>query len=688
MARAEVTMLRALLWKEWREQRSLVLAGLALAALLPLVVLAGATATSGAPTLRRVAEVLLVTFAVFLWPLAALASGASVFAEERSSATSGFLLSRPVRRPLIWMAKVLVAAFSTALIVAGSIIVAFGLHSLARGAATMEATLTNFDGTLDATARAVFGPAPLFLVFAAAIYFSTHRARPLTATISGLLASLLLVSLIVTTWPLVGLRENIRDIWVAIEISVAATLLLIASGRRFASEEALSATSNVKALVSLAGIGLLTALSGFAPAMHADVFADWKTAAVARPILDRAGPSIIVEAGASSSIHGAIWRLGIDGTERRLARRMSFGPFVSPDGEWIYYLSRRGPFGLASRRVDLRAVRPDGSDDRRIAAGLGLASSGQRWWLGSVLFSPSGSMLVSVYASPEGLLIVDLEHGRAERHDTGAFAALGLGLIREVRSLAWIDDAEILLLVATTGGASQAVALVRFDVETRQARLVHVEGGGFVYADLPEGYLDSRPAPRRFPVVFHSWGEALPSSTVVVGIDLETGSHERIASYACGSPQAAMSASGRVLAFTRHECEADAEGKNRVRRAELYVRDLETGDERGPIAAARSLGNLAVSPGGDRIHVGVSDGPAGLPRSLIIEGDGTRRELPLERLFGGWPRYSEAGWLDDRRLLLSNVTHPSDVVGPWRGPAWLAIIDAGNGAVIAEHLWE
>ena len=686
-------MLRALLWKEWREQLSLVLAGLALAALLPLVVLAGATATSGAPTLRRVAEVLPVTFAVFLWPLAALASGASVFAEERSGATSGFLFSRPVRRPLIWMAKVLLAAFATALIVAGSMIVALGVHSLARGAATMAATLASFDRTLQAPARAVFGPAPLFLGFAAAIYFSTHRARPLTATISGLLASLLLVSLIAAAWPLVGFDEDVRDTWFAIEISVAATLLLIASGRRFAGEEALSATSNVKALVSLASIGLLTALLGFAPAIHADVFADWKTAPVAELTIDPAGASIIVAAGSWSSIHGSLWRLGAGGEERRLTGRLTFDPFVSPDGRWIYYFSQRRLFGLAGRRADLRAVRADGSDDRLIARDLGFSSaySATRGF-GPVLFSPSGSKVLPRYSS-EDLLVVDLVRRRIERIDSGVLIGHASDQVRAVRSLAWIDESAILLLVARSNAATNHVALVRYDLTTRQAKVIYDRPDEWVWGPFPYNSLDSNPAPRKFPIVFRYSGAFddergyPPDSAVLRLIDLETGAHEEIASYSCGVPDVAMSASGRVLAFTRFRCQVDAEGRERIQDVELYLRDLETGEESGPLAAGRSLDELRVSPDGDRVHVSVWDG-AGTARSLVIERDGTRRELSVRRLVGGRLRApNETTWLDNDRLFVFYGNRSPDVLRPWEGEARLAIIDANSGAVGAEHVW-
>jgi hypothetical protein len=693
--RLAFAMLKALIWKEWREQRSLVLAGLGLAAMLPLVALAGEAAFSGAPRLRGVAEVLPVIFAIFLWPLAALASGANAFAGERGGAAAGFLLSRPVRRPLVWMTKVSLAALATALVIAGSLIVALGVRGLAVGAATMGGSLRTFDQMLDAQARAVFGPAPLLLVFAAAIHFSTRRSRPLTATISGLLASLLLISLIAAAWSLTGLDEDVREIWFALEISVAATLLLIASGRRFASAEALGASNNLEALASVASIGLLTVLLGFTPVIHADLFADWKKAVVAELTIDPAGASIIVAARSSSSVHGSLWRLGSDGTARRLTGRMTFSPFVSPDGAWIYYLSQRGPFGLAGRRADLRAVRADGSDDRLIARSTGSSSDDLgTWGFGRVLFSPSGSKVVPVYYWNDAQIIVDLDRGETLRIGPGALIGRDVGRLRGLTSLAWINEAEFLLLVARSNRGGDQAALVRYNLTTRQAKVVYEERSETgLSSEVPNGYLDSRPAPRKFPIVFRHSGSFdvergwLPDSAVLRVIDLDTGAHEEIAAYSCRGPETAISASGRVLAFTRFRCQVDAEGRERIQDVELYVRDLETGEESGPLAAGRSLDELRVSPDGDRVHVSVWDG-AGTARSLVIERDGTRRELSVRRLVGGRLRApNETTWLDNDRLFVFYGNRSPDVLRPWEGEARLAIIDANSGAVVAEHVW-
>ena len=70
-------MNRSLLWKEWREQRPLVLTGLLVAALMPFFLIAGQSAASSrAVNLRDLSEGLWALYLVALWPLFAAAAGA------------------------------------------------------------------------------------------------------------------------------------------------------------------------------------------------------------------------------------------------------------------------------------------------------------------------------------------------------------------------------------------------------------------------------------------------------------------------------------------------------------------------------------------------------------------------------------------------------------------------------------
>ena len=62
-------MLRALIWKEYREQRPLVLAGLGLAVALPFLLMAGASTTRRGAGLAELSGMLPWILAVFCWPI-------------------------------------------------------------------------------------------------------------------------------------------------------------------------------------------------------------------------------------------------------------------------------------------------------------------------------------------------------------------------------------------------------------------------------------------------------------------------------------------------------------------------------------------------------------------------------------------------------------------------------------------
>ena len=88
-------MVRALVWKEWREQRAVVLAGLLLAVALPPFLLAGMSLMGSRVDVTGLAQALPVVYAGLLWPLFAAAAGAGTIAAEVGNGTLGFLLSRP-----------------------------------------------------------------------------------------------------------------------------------------------------------------------------------------------------------------------------------------------------------------------------------------------------------------------------------------------------------------------------------------------------------------------------------------------------------------------------------------------------------------------------------------------------------------------------------------------------------------
>ena len=127
-------MLRALLWKEWRQLRALRWVGLGLALVVSVVALtAPAAARQGwiplanFTTVYSAADILLEAlpraFVFILWPLVALLMSVQSFSGDRSVGTESFLLERPVPRRRFWGARLLASTGSTLAVVAGSLLI-------------------------------------------------------------------------------------------------------------------------------------------------------------------------------------------------------------------------------------------------------------------------------------------------------------------------------------------------------------------------------------------------------------------------------------------------------------------------------------------------------------------------------------------------------------------------------------
>jgi hypothetical protein len=121
---------KALLWKEWRQLRGLRRAGVAIGMLTPpgLLVLAEAAErgwlfaeVSQADSVTVIQTVTPGALMLAIWPLLALMATAQAFCADRAGGTEGFLLSRPVRRSKIWLARLTASLGSTAVMVAGGL---------------------------------------------------------------------------------------------------------------------------------------------------------------------------------------------------------------------------------------------------------------------------------------------------------------------------------------------------------------------------------------------------------------------------------------------------------------------------------------------------------------------------------------------------------------------------------------
>lgn len=234
---------RALLWKEWREQRPIVITGLVLAAMMPFFLIAGASTMKRELDLHALANTMPLILAVVMWPLLAAACGAATISSEIGDGTIGFLLSRPASRRRVWLVKVAMAALALVVIIAGSLAVVALFDAIAPGDAPESVMqqldlVQGYDGTQTFAMVCLTGG--VMLLFASAVFFSTFLSRAMTAAAAGVVTSLAIVSLIFVVWSRFDLIPRFEPGLVAVELGAAAVLILLASLYVFARGEMLS----------------------------------------------------------------------------------------------------------------------------------------------------------------------------------------------------------------------------------------------------------------------------------------------------------------------------------------------------------------------------------------------------------------------------------------------------------------
>ncbi|MFQ5743863.1 MAG: ABC transporter permease subunit, partial [Acidobacteriota bacterium] len=248
-------MLKALAWKEWREQRPLMLTGMALCVAMPFFLAAGMSVVETRQGFRGLAEMLSLTLALVIWPLFAAAAGATTISTEIDDGTLRFLLSRPVSRRAVWAIKVLMASVSAFAVVAFSLLVVEAFNFWAFGGVDVERF------SLDRVLRH-FGPSPFDLVnvasvslllFACAVFFSTFLAGPLTAAAAGLALSLTILTGIFVLWSRFSLVPRFEPQWLATAIALTALLILMASLVLFARAELFRASLHFSTAVVARG---------------------------------------------------------------------------------------------------------------------------------------------------------------------------------------------------------------------------------------------------------------------------------------------------------------------------------------------------------------------------------------------------------------------------------------------------
>ncbi len=630
-------MLRSLIWKEWREQRAVALAGLCIAVVMPLLLLAGLAVGGADQRLEEVVTLLPIANWVLLWPFAAVATAAAALTPELRDARLGFLLSRPVPRRTILAIKFTVAALVAVAIIAAGQATAVGT-ALSFGVAwagiprTVYVNLTD-ENLLLTQGVVVFG----LLCYALAAFLSLALRRamqvvPVAAlSAAALFAGNLLLWSNIDVVPLVGAHMTL---WPA---SIA-MFLIVATFGLFVRGELLRGTAHRRRVAVIGAFALLSwlALTG--------ALAGWEMRPPSEDLvfgsLSGAPNGTVLAVAVARADRAASRTVGVvnhSGELEIIGRRLTTNPSLSADGRYLAYVGVAGRFGLRSNRQSLYVHDRLTGEERLLAL---ISTTGPTGFdrPGVPLFSMDGRY---VAANLHGQLVVaDVDGERPSRTvgDGRDVAATQRCLL-----MGW-DVTSGHVLQTCTSGVDRHVRWLDPDDGTELRRLAIEAGEKFVWA-----------LPRRTATL-------LVRSPVVrggyVALDLATLSRQPL--FAAGDAiervEAGMTvdddgAPADVVAYTKSLVGTLPE------RRQIRLRQLASGEDLLVAEHAASFIDLQLSPDGRRLFArmhGTEDGVAEVVVSQFVYDldRGTSRQFHSEPVFwpGGW-----SAWMGgDRFAYLSD----------------------------------
>jgi len=647
-------MLRALVWKEYREQLPVAVAGMAISLVLPFVVVSMVAATMSQADPMDMADVLRFVLAVMVWPIFAAAIGATTFASDGRSANLGFLLSRPVARGWVWLAKTVTGALTVVVVVGTSWLISRTFDYLIAGPSTRPSLSSGpLNGTEGFAAANVF--ALIALSFALSVLFAGLWERSLTAAGSGLAVGLGLVVLSNAYWQAIGTFS--RDVGARIiltQLGLVSMAILVVSLYAFARSDLLERRAYRWRLALGAGVVLVIWIVGTAGLLFAETRLDPSYARLSNPRLTPSGEGVIVRADRENGRAPQIWLIGFDGELRRLTPRLTRFRGFTEDGESIFYESRRGWLGFPSKDPQVRGVRLDGTDDRFVE------EDQNYWYYNTWVPSPDGRLQArfeyerSRYNERQRrLLVVASSDGvEVERIDPR--------VIGSPWDWAWREDSSGIVF-----NRRRALTLTFYDLTTGefedliQHSVVHNRDA--IWSGLPDPLGNHVRLSRR-----SSYGDERQVIWAVDDIDIETGEISTIFEvrgpgapsrneWYCGK-YVRLSADRNRFFYTT--CVSYPHAVQRAWKVDIHIVDLETGENRIWTTIEGSFVRLRMGPGGKRMLVHFNQPLVNREKDLrppamwdwrtfdaIVEPDGTLLELE-----DGWMPIE---WMDQGRILVS-----------------------------------
>ncbi len=357
-------MNRALLWKELRMQRPVLLAGTAFALLSPWLV-AGMLSTSNSEAAFDIVRVLPGALAG-LWPFLAVAAGAITFATEAEDGTEHFLLSRPVSRARVWCVKVGAAVVS----LAGTAVVS--LAAIEVTATVIGPPPVDYVTYPFFSEETMFGAATVIgfgaMLFGCGVLCSTLVTRPLTAAAAAIALALALVACVFLLWSVLGLTPQLEPQWLGTELVVVALILLFASLLVFTWPEQSARRAGGTGTAGRVALGtgaVLTLCAGVLPLLFVAATPRLGEVSVV-PGSTAYGERAVVMSMRDQNGTMQSWMLMTDGSGiRPRAGRHTLAPQWLSRRTLAYY-SHRDAFGGAGEGLDLRLTDTNGSLSRLV----------------------------------------------------------------------------------------------------------------------------------------------------------------------------------------------------------------------------------------------------------------------------------------------------------------------------------
>jgi len=439
-------MTRALFWKEWRTQRSLVFAGLGLGAITPLFLTAGMMAASRNYDFGDLIAMLFPIFGVVIWPLFAAAIAGTAFATDMSDDSLRFLLSRPVSRARVWLVKVGAALAALVAVVVGTTLIGLlyawlGADHLKLGRDIRAALRAAFE------MGGLYAVLPFLFLFGCAIYCSIFVKRPMVAAVggfavaAGLSVGVGLIWGLVMPWAPASPAFAFFGRGIQLGIPLATIAIWIAAFWVFSRGDIFAGDVRKRALKPLAAIVAVVVLLGAGPAMWSGMQMMSQVASYRFGNLLLVDGAITLAERTPNGLSTHLKRVPVNGTGPViLPPEHATNPVVSPDGEWVVYVDHGGYWGMASGEIVLRAMRVDGSEDHAISGPLQW-----RWNYSpfTIMVAPDNDRVA--YSGDQDLLLASISGGEEEVVDLDLTEDIGIAA-RDWGVIGWStsDPSELL----------------------------------------------------------------------------------------------------------------------------------------------------------------------------------------------------------------------------------------------------